>query len=866
MRHRQLSIVSPDPSAGRELRDRLEILEALIAGPGFEGIYRDDVIHIPRFDRVYAWGCDVPDCEGVQRGTGLCDRHTGPWLDARSKGVPRTEFLAQSEPFTLKSGYDVGVCLICPERPAERRHYAFCSTHHNRWKRRGQGHLSMQEWARTQTPLDGFGDCQVGPCVDLAASPLGLCAAHRQKYWNQGSPGGAVQPRGWALKGDSPNREVAFSDRSAFFDWCRRQQPMWRVGTVNLLGLHPLVKAEIKWGIWRHAQAPDQARWDFGCLQVLANVCREMQVESLLEVERGAARFDDFNSKHNNGKTRMAVSETAAALRCTYLTKEDTKQAGFIETDQFGRRFNSARSHFDLSSVKQRWLRDLLWDYLAAILESVDCPRSRGPFDNYRRAAVELSAFLEVDLPDGGHDPTLLTGETASRFVADMRHRERHKMPSLGLRNPDGSPPIVSDIARQNVFNHLRKMMLNALETHQADRIGLSSTFIAALPAGGKSKQRSRSPYSDEVFAALVDPANLQRLHEEFDPSDMGIRDAWEAIMLTGRRCSEVLSVGLDCAQMHNGRHYMWHDQTKVGKFDEGIIIPPYLYDLLQARRAKTLQRFEDRNGRPATDLEQRNMALFPAKVTNKSGIRPMPYGTFSPKFRLWVRSLDLGTAVPHQARHTLATRLLGAGATLTHIRDYLGHVSERMAEHYTHVVSADLVDVLQTVWVGGPGTNIPGKLLAAPDTTLNQAQATAMAIDLSRRSTPAQGGLCTFQPVVEGRACPWDLNCETCDKFVLSGADLLYWRRKEEQWRSIAERAPDDATADYLHSVFDPTAKAIRGLESALSAMGLLEEALSLDLRRPQDYFQKVWSVNFRASELSAAMNDDEIDEEETA
>ncbi len=31
------------------------------------------------------------------------------------------------------------------------------------------------------------------------------------------------------------------------------------------------------------------------------------------------------------------------------------------------------------------------------------------------------------------------------------------------------------------------------------------------------------------------------------------------------------------------------------------------------------------------------------------------------------------------------------------------------------------------------------------------------------------------------------------------------YWHRKREQWRMLAERAPDSATADYLHEVFDP-------------------------------------------------------------
>ena len=91
----------------------------------------------------------------------------------------------------------------------------------------------------------------------------------------------------------------------------------------------------------------------------------------------------------------------------------------------------------------------------------------------------------------------------------------------------------------------------------------------------------------------------------------------------------------------------------------------------------------------------------------------------------------------------------------------------------------------------------------------------------------------------------------------MLSGADLLYWRRKREQWYSIAERAPDDATANWLHQVFAPTAAAIDGLEAALAGLGLLDDALSLDLRRPQDYFQRVWNIGFRATELASASAD---------
>jgi len=145
----------------------------------------------------------------------------------------------------------------------------------------------------------------------------------------------------------------------------------------------------------------------------------------------------------------------------------------------------------------------------------------------------------------------------------------------------------------------------------------------------------------------------------------------------------------------------------------------------------------------------------------------------------------------------------------------------------------------------------------------MDRQHAETLMIDLTRASTPTEGGFCTYQPVVGGGACPWNLNCHDCDKFVLSGADLLYWRRKREQWAAIAERAPDDATADYLHQVFTPTAQAIDGLEKALAGLGLLDQALALDLRRPQDYYHRLWSFSFRAADLATAASSNQHDED---
>jgi hypothetical protein len=378
------------------------------------------------------------------------------------------------------------------------------------------------------------------------------------------------------------------------------------------------------------------------------------------------------------------------------------------------------------------------------------------------------------------------------------------------------------------------------------------------MPAPGRTIRRTRQPFADGVARALADETNLHRLAQTYDPLDRGLRDAWETIIVTGRRCGEVLQLRLECLGRYGGLPMLWHDQTKVGNYDQALRIPEQVHQLLKVRQRKTVALFEARNNRPPTAQERARMALFPTNQRNRNGQIPLSYKWFHKGFKLWIDELDIGRWVPHQARHSLATSLLRAGASLTHVRRYLGHVSERMAEHYIHLTQSDLEDVLQHVWVAGPGSANPGELLTEPTAPLTRDQAQAIAIDLSRRSTPAEGGFCTFQPVVDGGACPWNLDCHNCDKFVLSGADLLYWRRKREQWRLLAEGAPDDATADYLHRYFEPTAHAIDGLEKALAGLGLLDEALALDLRKPQDYFHRIWSTAFRAADLADADRDD--------
>jgi hypothetical protein len=127
--------------------------------------------------------------------------------------------------------------------------------------------------------------------------------------------------------------------------------------------------------------------------------------------------------------------------------------------------------------------------------------------------------------PAGGHDPAVLTAVHIQRFAADQRHREREELASLAMRRQDGTPSAVTTTTRAITFNHARKLLRWALEAGAAEQIGL--------------------------------------------------RDIWETIIVTGRRGSEVLGLRLDCTdgsaavtyQWFHLRFKAWVDELDIGRW-----------------------------------------------------------------------------------------------------------------------------------------------------------------------------------------------------------------------------------------------------------------------------------------------------------
>ena len=80
-----------------------------------------------------------------------------------------------------------------------------------------------------------------------------------------------------------------------------------------------------------------------------------------------------------------------------------------------------------------------------------------------RRAGLELSAFLEIHAPTGGHDPRALTAQHMQHFAADQLQRERDGLVSLGFRGRHGKPSIVTANTRLAVFHRIRILFRQAL-------------------------------------------------------------------------------------------------------------------------------------------------------------------------------------------------------------------------------------------------------------------------------------------------------------------------------------------------------------------------------------------------------------------
>ena len=475
---------------------------------------------------------------------------------------------------------------------------------------------------------------------------------------------------------------------------------------VALGHLPPLLEAEIRYGLWAHTKSAAPAKWPPMCLRTLVRSCLAAGVSSLLELD---LRNPDWTKQP--AALNRVVRDMLKDVTAVHYSRSDTRDLGYIDTNYWGFRFADRRSPFDLTPISQRWLRDLTWDYLADRLDGPRRPRRQGTFEQARRSLVCFSAFLAEHDPDRGSTPATLGQATARLFVADFTRRVAEGQPALGMFNLDGSASTATPTTYSLSMNGLRRVMRWALESGAAEAVGLPREFIVAIPAGGAVSFKNPRPFSDTALRELSDPANIALLgghgpqrrrpgRHVVDPGEMRPADQ------RGGRAAPRL------------RQRAPGPDVDVGGHDQGR--------QARLRHSDSPRRLRPDRGPPGQDHREvpayaRNRAHRPAaphdRVVPQQGDQSdASSGPCRPRrsrwrFKAWIESerMRLPGHTTHQARHTLATRLVNAGASMAHVKRVLGHVSERMSDSYVLIAGSQVEPFLQQVWVTGPGNPHPG-------------------------------------------------------------------------------------------------------------------------------------------------------------
>lgn len=604
--------------------DPLGRFEALLARPDVPGWLMAEPVVFAREDPLFGYACGIEGCEAHSTQAGLwCSRHAKQRWAALRAGVTEAAWKAAAVPFAASPGWAGDgprpACRFCPDRDAVSE--GVCARHKvslDYARRRGGAGFGEAAWAARQHRLPGAGACLAGGCQGRGELSPALCRRHRAAWQRAGSPQG-----------------------EEFTGWLSRAEGWGGRGILVLERLPPLVAAEIRYGLFAHALEPAPARWHPMWLRTLVRSCLERGAGSLLELDPGEGGWTRQPASVNR-----ILRDLLRHARAVHHTREETREAGYLDPGYWGVRFPGRRAAFGLTAIPQRWLRDLGWDYLASALEGPGRPRTAGPFEQARRSLVCLGAYLRDRAPFQGEQPGMLTAETARGFTAGFRQRVSAGQPVRGMFNVDGSPSLATESTYAITMNAVRKVMRWSLEQDRPD--GPPREFITAFPAGQAKSRRNPRPFSDPVLHALGDPANLALLAAR-DPNDNGVADIWRVQLRCGRRIGEVVRLRFDCVSEHLGRTWLWVDMTKVGKLDYAIQIPRDVYDLIRARQDKTLARFRAKFGRGPSAGERRAIALFPSRVANPAFKRSVSISTFSTAFKDWLGQRGGGPARAHQ-------------------------------------------------------------------------------------------------------------------------------------------------------------------------------------------------------------------------
>lgn len=275
-----------------------------------------------------------------------------------------------------------------------------------------------------------------------------------------------------------------------------------------------------------------------------------------------------------------------------------------------------------------------------------------------------LAAFLVWLSGQGVTDLRRVTPEQASayqRHLATVRHRrsKAEKAPSKPLAARTRYDMLAA------VCRFFRWMVSERL---------LLADPTGRIELGARLRFQPRNVLTeDEVRALLAAPDTETRA---------GLRDRalLELLYSTGLRRAEIAALEVADIDFAGGTVFV-----SCGKGGRSRVVP------LGERAAQALRRYVE-TARPHFVRKPGIAALF--LVAERCGSTGNRLSADAIKHRIGTLAAKAGierTVTPHALRHSLATHLLRAGASLRHVQAILGHARIDTTEAYTHLAVEDL-------------------------------------------------------------------------------------------------------------------------------------------------------------------------------
>ena len=825
-------------------------------------------IAFPRHHPTYGWACRVAGCDASMKPTYtslLCEEHASRYLPV-SQSMSVNEFARTAEPSPARVlGWALvrkTRCEICGDkREAQQRGY--CTAHAQRLRAVLKRGVTESEWRQTTRPLPPFpSKCAIAQCVhdgEIGAHGEGstyapLCRSHHM-HWRRCR----LRSSGRLPDEDVWNRWFADACDGAAVHTADSR------GEVSIVGLPVLLQREIRYALHRHANTARRTQWRPTDLQVVVNALSQAGVRSLSD-----PMVADLACAAANKAQRRIWLGLPGAARSLTVTSGTAKSAGWFDPVIVGgaafpgtQGAEHRRAIWDLTAVSQRWLRDLLWDFLHDVALKPSGKRLCAATIHRRIYGIGLlSRLLRQVRADHGENLALLgRGDAqAVKQLWDLWFREQIPLPSRSRAFKDQGRPL-TEHTRHDHMASIRIVLLHSREQGRTDP-GMDQ-FIFGLPEYACPGKNPRPrPLSFGDFQLLVSADSLRAL-DEVDADNIGLSDIWLTQAFQGGRISETLKLRLGCVGLIGAAQpYIWRDITKVNVIDYGMPCHLPVYERLLRRQSITRTKLRNRYADQLAELDDQGtggwkpdgigpcrcfpamskIPTSPSKSHYHGSARSGPNG-----FRDWgfrgSPHIRPGQHWPPRCSTTgHRPRLCG------NCSDIFPTKPSRTTPRYN---DASMIRHLQQVWAAGPGTDKPGTILLRPVDSRRPTAPPQPPASISS-VVPVEHGLCRYGPVVGGKSCPFKKNCTNgpqgpCEHFVLTGADLAYWERKRDAAFHFAEGAPNDEARDYILSQWHSWEPVLSGLRQALDELGLLEEAEKLDLRSPvHDYFNPVFTTGW--------------------